>query len=276
MPARHLIMGGGTAGVTAIGRSREEERRRGLDPSAITVVSAERPYSGMVLPYYLWGTISESHVYTAPPAALTAWKVKALVGRKAKALDPAARTLTLDDDAKVEYDDCLIATGSRAAKAPIPGADGPGIHCFWTLDEAKSVIAGMPPGSRVVMVGAGFIAFTILTPILAPRPHLTLVEVAPRILPRMVDDACAGIVQSWLEDHDVAVRTGATVTKIEQVGGKRKLSFKKGDPLTPDLVIMATGIRTNLEWLQGSRIETAPHPPAAPSGLVLHDHLPPT
>ncbi|HKA62209.1 MAG TPA: NAD(P)/FAD-dependent oxidoreductase, partial [Methylomirabilota bacterium] len=222
MPARHLIVGGGTAGLNAIRTIREEERMRGLDPSEITLVSAERPYSRMVLPYYLWGTISESHVYTAPPAALTAWKVRALVGRKAKALDPAARTLTLDDDAEVEYDDCLIATGSRAAKAPIPGADGSGVHCFWTLDEAKDVVATIAPGSRVVMIGAGFIAFTILNAILARGAKLTIVEVAPRILPRMVDDKCAGIVQRWLEDHDVAVRVGATVTKIEQAGGRRK------------------------------------------------------
>ena len=95
-------------------------------------------------------------------------------------------------------------------------------------------------------------------------------EVAPRILPRMVDDACAGIVQGWLEAHGVAVRTGATVTKIEQAGGKRKLSFKKGEPLTADLVIMATGIRTNLEWLKGSGIETARE---APGGIIVDDHL---
>ncbi|HSB43062.1 MAG TPA: FAD-dependent oxidoreductase [Methylomirabilota bacterium] len=271
MPARHLIVGGGTAGLNAIRTIREEERRSGAAESEITLVSAERPYSRMVLPYYLWGTISESRVYTAPPASLTAWKVKALLGRKAKTLDTGARTLTLDDDAKVEFDDCLIATGSRAAKAPIPGADGPGIHCFWTLDEAKAVVAGMTPGSRVVMVGAGFIAFTILNAILARGAKLTIVEVAPRILPRMVDDACAGIVQEWLVDHGVAVRTGATVTKIEQVGGRRKLSFKKGDPLTADLVIMATGIRTNLEWLQGSGIEMAAD--GGPGGIVVDDHL---
>jgi NAD(P)H-nitrite reductase large subunit len=271
MPARHLIVGGGTAGLNAIRTIREEERLSGASPSEITLVSAERPYSRMVLPYYLWGTISESHVYTAPPASLTAWKVRSLLGRKAKALDPGARTLTLDDDAKVEFDDCLIATGSRAARAPIPGADGAGVHCFWTLDEAKAVVAGVTPGSRVVMVGAGFIAFTILNAILARGAKLTIVEVAPRILPRMVDNACAGIVQEWLADHGVAVRTGATVTKIEQAGGKRKLSFKKGEPLTADLVIMATGIRTNLEWLQGSGIEIAGD--GGPAGIVVDDHL---
>ncbi len=270
MPARHLIVGGGTAGLNAIRTVREEERMRGLDPSEITLVSAERCYSRMVLPYYLWGTISESHVYTATPAALTAWKVKALVGRKAKALDAAARTLTLDDDATVEFDDCLIATGSRAAKAPIPGADGPGVHCFWTLDEATDVIAAIAPGSRVVMIGAGFIAFTILNAILARGARLTIVEVAPRILPRMVDDACADIVQRWLEAHDVEVRVGATVTKIEQAGGRRKLSFKRGAPLAADVVIMATGIRTNLEWLQGSGVEMGQD---APGGIVVDDHL---
>jgi NAD(P)H-nitrite reductase large subunit len=209
-------------------------------------------------------------VYTAPPAALTAWKVKALVGRRAKALDAAARTLTLDDDATVEYDDCLIATGSRAAKAPIPGAEGPGVHCFWTLDEAKEVVAGIAPGSRVVMIGAGFIAFTILNAILARGAKLTIVEVAPRILPRMVDDACAEIVQTWLEEHGVAVRAGATVTKIEQAAGKRKVSFTQGAPLTADLVIMATGIRTNLEWLQGSGVEVSGD---APGGILVDDHL---
>jgi NAD(P)H-nitrite reductase large subunit len=270
MPARHLIIGGGTAGLNAIRTIREEERLNGGPASEITLVSAERPYSRMVLPYYLGGTISESHVYTAQPAALTAWKVKALLGRKAKKLDTTARTLTLDDDATVEFDDCLVATGSRAAKAPIPGADGAGVHCFWTLDEAKQVVAGIAPGSRVVMVGAGFIAFTILNAILARGAKLTIVEVAPRILPRMVDDACAGIVQGWLEDHDVAVRTGANVTKIEQVGGKRKLSFKKGEPLIADLVIMATGIRTNLEWLDGSGVAMATD---GPGGITVDDHL---
>ena len=103
MPARHLIVGGGTAGMNAIRTVREEERLIGADPSEITLVSAERPYSRMVLPYYLWGTISESHVYTAPFAALTAWKVKALVGQKVKikgSLDAASGTITVESAAK--------------------------------------------------------------------------------------------------------------------------------------------------------------------------------
>jgi NAD(P)H-nitrite reductase large subunit len=266
MPTRHLIIGAGTAGLNAIRTIREEDG----GASEITLVSAERPYSRMVLPYYLGKTIAESHVFTATPASLSAWNVKTHIGRRAAKLDPSQRALTLDDGAKLEYDDCLIATGSRAAKPPVPGADGPGVHCFWTLDEARAVIAGVTPGSRVVMVGAGFIAFTILNAILSRGAKLTIVEVAPRILPRMVDAACAEIVQRWLERHGVILRTGATLTKIEDRGAARKLHFKRGAPLTADVVIMATGIRTNLEWLRGSGIETADD---GQGGILVDDHL---
>lgn len=266
MPTRHVIIGGGTAGLNCIRTIREEER----EASEITLVSAERPYSRMVLPYYLGETIAESHVFTATPASLAAWRVKAMIGKKAARLDAQNHVLTLDDAATVEYDDCLIATGSRAVKPPIPGADGPGVHCFWTLAEAQAVIAGVTPGSRVVMVGAGFIAFTILNAILARGAKLTIVEVAPRVLPRMVDADCAEIVEGWLAKHGVTLRTGATLTKIEDARGKRKLSFKKGDPIAADVVIMATGIRTNLEWLDGSGIEVATAPGG---GIVVDDHL---
>ena len=80
MAARHLIIGGGTAGLNAIRTIREEDG----GASEITLVSAERPYSRMVLPYYLGASIAESHVYTATPASLAAWKVKTMLGRRAK------------------------------------------------------------------------------------------------------------------------------------------------------------------------------------------------
>jgi NAD(P)H-nitrite reductase large subunit len=266
MPPRHLVIGGGTAGLNAIRTIREEDG----GGSEITLVSAERPYSRMVLPYYLGETIAESHVFTATPASLAAWKVKPMIGRTAAKLDPAAKAVTLDDGSTVEYDDCLIATGSRAARPPIAGADGPGVHSFWTLDEARKVIAGVTPGSRVVMVGAGFISFTILNAILARGAKLTIVEVAPRILPRMVDDACAGLVDGWLRTHGVIIRAGATLTKIEDQKGKRTLHFKKGEPIVADAVIMATGIRTNLEWLKSSGIKMAED---GQGGIVVDDHL---
>lgn len=262
MPARHLIIGGGTAGMNAMRTIREEEGER----SEITLVSTEKPYSRMVLPYYLDRSIAESHVFTATAAVLAQWGVKTHLGRRAVKLNTAANVCTLEDGTAVEYDDCLIATGSSPVKAPVPGADLPGVHSFWTLDQCRALIADIRPGSHVVMVGAGFIAFTILNSILALGATLTIVEIAPRILPRMVDATGAELVETWLREHGVAVRTGATLTRIEEAKGRKRLRFAKGADIVADAVIMATGIRTNLEWLKeaGVRIK---------QGIVVDDHL---
>jgi NAD(P)H-nitrite reductase large subunit len=260
--ARHVIVGGGTAGHNAINTIRQEEGER----SEIVLVSAERPYSRMVLPYYLGRTIAESHVFTATPAKLGRLGVTAHLGRRAASLDAKAGKLTLDDGAVLEYDDLLVATGSSPVRPPVPGADGAGIHSFWTLDQARRVLAEIGPGSHVVMVGAGFIAFTILNSILALGAKLTIVEIAPQILPRMIDRQGASLVEAWLRKHGVEIRTGATLAGIDAHAGRRRLRFKDGADLDADVVIMATGIRTNLEWLKDSGVRVN-------RGVVVDDHL---
>jgi len=262
MPTRHLIIGGGTAGINAIRTIREEERER----SDITLVSAEKPYSRMVLPYYLDRSIAESHVYTAAAAQLAAWGVTTHLGRRVTALDVKTNRATLDDGTTLEYDDCLIATGSAAVRAPVPGADLPGVHSFWTLEEARGVLASITPGSQVVMVGAGFISFTILNSILALEARLTIVEIAPRVLPRMVDATGGELVEDWLRAHGVTVRSGARLTKIQDAKGRKRLTFAGSPEIIADVVIMATGIKTNLDWLKGSGV-------VIDRGVVVDEHL---
>src|SRR5438105_2789128 len=82
--------------------------------------------------------------------------------------------------------------------------------------------AAIKPGSHVVMVGAGFIAFTILNSILSLGATLTIVELAPRILPRMIDDTGAKLVEDWLTKHGVTIRTGARLARIEDAKGRKR------------------------------------------------------
>jgi NAD(P)H-nitrite reductase large subunit len=82
----------------------------------------------------------------------------------------------------------------------------------------------------------------------------------------MVDATGARMVETWLARHGVAVRTGATLTAIEEAGGRQRLRFREGDDLAADLVIMATGIRTNLEWVNGSGVRVN-------RGVLVDDHL---
>ncbi|MGH7341175.1 MAG: FAD-dependent oxidoreductase, partial [Candidatus Rokuibacteriota bacterium] len=73
-------------------------------------------------------------------------------------------------------------------------------------------------------------------------------------------------VQGWLERHGVAVRAGAKLARIDEVKGRRRLKMAAGGDLVADVVIMATGIRTNLAWLDGSAVKIN-------QGIVVDDHL---
>ena len=258
---RHVIVGSGTAGLNAI-----RTLRQSGDTGDVVLVSLEPPYSRMVLPYFLEQRISQSHVTTATPRQLDHWQVDCRIGRRVAGLDTQAGYLTLEQGDDVSYDDLLIATGSSAVRPPIPGADSPGVFNFWDLADAQAVHNKIHPAAHVVMVGAGFISFTILNGILQRSGRLTIVEVAPRILPRMVDDDGAGIAAKWLEAQGVTLRTGAVLNRIENRDGQLHLAFEKGEAIEADLVVMATGIRPNLDWLQGSGLEIN-------QGILVDDHL---
>lgn len=259
--ARHVIIGAGTAGWNAITTLRELDK----GGSEIILVSEEAPYSRMVLPYYLAQSIGESHVYTASSSRLAELKVETRIGQRAEQIDSAAKKLVLEGGGEIEYDNLLIATGSSPLKAPVPGADGDNVHSFWTLSQAQTVTAGLRKEARVAVIGAGFISFTILNALVNRGAILTVVELESRILPRMVDETGATIVEKWLAERGVVVRTATKLSAIEDKNGAKLLRFENGPDLEADLVIMATGIRPNIEWTRSSGIEIN-------SGILVDDH----
>lgn len=244
---KHLIIGAGPAGLSAIDTIREFG-----DTGEITLVCDEPAYSRMVLPYYMDGTIPERNVFTASEEYLKEKSVEAVFGKKVSKIDPGG-SATLDDSSTIEFDDALIATGSSATRPPVPGAEGQNVYNLWTLADAKAVLDRK--GGEVAVIGAGFIAFTCLDAILANSSKVTVIEVEDRILPRMIDPHGAAAVRSWLEKKGVSFLTGARVTGIEDADGRKRLAIEGGKDLEADLVIMATGIRPNLDLVEGTGIE---------------------
>ena len=141
------------------------------------------------------------------------------------------------------------------------------MHSFWTLEQARGVIAQIKPGTHVVMVGAGFISFTILNSILSLGAKLTIVEIAPRILPRMIDDTGArarGAVAREARRHRPDGRHGHGDRGRRGAGSA--CASSRAATSSPTSSIMATGIRTNLEWLKDSGVTIN-------RGIVVDDHL---
>lgn len=253
---RYLVVGAGPAGVIAA------ETLRNTDPGGEVVLLGGEPepaYSRMAIPYYLAGSIGEPGTYLRPePDHFSRARIDFRHDRLLR-LDAAAGLARLAKGGATPFDRLLIATGSSPAVPPVPGLTQPGIHTCWTLADARAIAAAAKPGARVVLVGAGFIGCIILEALVERGVQLTVVEQAPRMVARMMNDVAAGMIKQRCEQNGVEVLTDTLVDGVAERGDNGepfKVHLKSGRVLEADLVITATGVRPNLEFLEGSGIET--------------------
>jgi NAD(P)H-nitrite reductase large subunit len=261
---KHLIIGGGPAAINAIETIRDFDR----GASQITLVSDEPAYSRMVLPYYLANQIPQQQVYTADDNYFETLKVQRLIGTRVNRVDAQAKAVTLEDGQSLPFDNLLIATGSSAVIPPIPGSNLPGVHPLWTLAQTEAVmqLARMKPKPEVVFIGAGFIGFIVLNAMHKRGWKLHVVEIAPHVLPRMLDADSAGLVEAWLRMKGIALHLGTTVQEITEHDGRKRVTLKNGESLSADLVIVATGIKPNLELVADSGIQVD-------QGIIVNDRM---
>ncbi len=250
---QHVIIGAGPAGVVAA------ETLRKLDADAKIMIvgdEPEPPYSRMAIPYLLVDQIDERGTYLRKSDSHYADLGIEVRRSRVASVDSGASKLTLDDGSEVAYDRLLIATGSSPVAPPIPGIDLPNVHHCWTLEDARSIQELAKSGSRVVMLGAGFIGCIILEAVASRGVDLTVVEMQNRMVPRMMNDTAGGLIKRWCETKGIKVLTSTTVSSIESgAGAPLKVTLSSGDGLDADLVITATGVRPNIDCLEGSGID---------------------
>jgi NAD(P)H-nitrite reductase large subunit len=257
----HVIIGGGPAGINAI------ETIRQLDASAkITLISDEPAYARMALPYFLANEIPQAQLETGSDEYFNRLHVEQRMGRRVARVDGKGRAAHLDNGNVIGFDTLLIATGSSPVHPPIPGADGKHVHNLWTLADAVAVMeSAKPKRPSAVLVGAGFIGLIILNALHKLGWKLAVVELEGQILPRMLDRRGAETAEAWLRARGVDVYTGCSVRSIE--GGRKKLvSLSDGQTLSANLVILSTGIRPNVGFLDGSEVRID-------KGVVVDAHM---
>jgi NAD(P)H-nitrite reductase large subunit len=246
----HLILGAGPAGVIAA-----ETIRKHRPQDAITIVGEEKepPYSRMAIPYLLVGRVGESGTWLRrDPGHYDALRIK-LVQARATRVDPATRTVVLDNGQQLGFDTLLIATGSTPVRPPIPGINLPGVHPCWTLEDARQIMQLAVKGARVLQMGAGFIGCIIMEALAERGVQLSVVEMGDRMVPRMMGPVAGGMIKEWCQRKGVQV---FTATKVEAISPGAPLSVKlsNGERVAADLVISATGVKPTIGFLDGSGI----------------------
>ncbi len=251
-----VVVGASLAGL----RAAETLRSDGLT-GPIVMVGAEshRPYDRPPLSkQFLAGTWERDRVALRPDAKLEALGLDLRLGCTATALDVGEQTVHLADGTALEYDGLVVATG--ASPRHLPGTDGHrAVHVLRTLDDAIALAAVAVPGTRMVVVGGGFIGAEVAATCSARGMSVTIVEALPAPLARAlgpdIGAACAGLHT----DHGVTVLTGTGVAGIDQPGGPgdapARVHLTTGQDLDADVVVVGIGVTPATRWLTGSGLE---------------------
>ena len=243
----YVIIGAGPAAVAAA------EKLRVLDSDGhITMIGAQaqQPYSRMAIPYYLTGKVEESGTYLRRSSDHLQNHRIDLVRGEATAVDAAEHKVMLGDGSAIDYDKLLIATGAEPIIPPVSGMDDPRVQQCWHLEDAERIIELAKPGARAVQVGAGFIGCIILESWVLREVDLTVVEMGPRMVPRMLGEKAGDLLKTWCESKGVTVHTGTTVGSIESSENELNVVLDNGNAYPSDVVIVSTGVKPNVGFLQ--------------------------
>ena len=240
----YVIIGGGTAAVGTI------EGIRAVDQTGPITVISDEPYpvyGRPLISYLLLGKTTEEKMLRYRPADFYEKNgVTTLLGRRAAKVDAAAKTVVLEDGAAVPYDKLCLCTGSRPVVPPMEGLDAvENKTSFMTLDDAKRLDALLGAGNdrRVLIVGAGLIGLKCAEGIQQRVSELTVIDLAPRILPNVLTEAPAAIIQKHLEGKGVRFLLGDSVARFEP----HTAYLKSGGTVDFDVLVVAVGVRPNIE-----------------------------
>lgn len=238
---KYVIIGNSAAAVGCIEGIRQQDKNGG-----ITVVADEpyHTYSRPAISYLLCGKTTEQHMKYRADDFYEAMGCAAIFGKKAAKVDPRERRLFLDNGTTLEYDRLLIATGSRPFIPPVKGLEQvTDRHTFMSLDDAKGLERALRADTRVLIMGAGLIGLKCAEGIAHKAGRIDVVDLADRILPSILDEGAAKLVQEHIEAQGIRCHLSDGVQEFR--GNTAVLA--SGKEIAFDVLVIAVGVRPNTE-----------------------------
>ncbi|PBC08491.1 FAD-dependent oxidoreductase [Mesorhizobium sp. WSM3859] len=159
---------------------------------------------------------------------------------RAVAVDRAAHVVQLSDGSSLPYDKLLLATGSVPRQLPMLGL---GSRCVYlrTFNDALAMRAHLSAGSRVAIIGGGFIGLELAASARKLGAEVIVIEAQPRILMRGVPAEIAGIIHKAHEAEGVSIRTGQGLAAIADDGKEVAIALADGQKIVADLAVIGIG-----------------------------------
>ncbi|MDI9581907.1 MAG: FAD-dependent oxidoreductase [Actinomycetales bacterium] len=244
-----VVVGGGLAGV----RSVEALRARGF-AGRITLIGEERhrPYDRPPLSKAVLAGETDS---TAVDSDLDALDVTVRLGTAAKGLRDGVLETT---EGEIEYDGLVIATGATPIRLRGEGRQ----YVLRTIDDARALRERLTPGTRVAVIGAGWIGAEVATAAARAGCAVTVIEAAEAPLAGALGPEVGAYTIPWYAEAGVELRLGAPVGSVDPDG----ITLMSGTRVRADVVVTGIGVRPAVDWLKGSGV-------AVDNGVLVDEHL---
>ena len=267
-----IIIGGVAGGATTAARIRR------VDETAEIILLEKGKYISYAncgLPYYIGGVIEEREklFVQTPEAFSTRFRVDVRTENEVIFIDRKKKTVTVrqssEDTYEESYDKLLISTGASPVRPPLPGIDLPGIFTLRNVtdtDRIKEYINSHSP-RKAVVVGAGFIGLEMAENLHAQGAKVSIVEMGNQVM-APIDFSMASLVHQHLMDKGVNLYLQQPVASLEREGKGLKVTFKNGQSISADIVILSIGVRPETSLARAAELTIGPA-----GGIAVNDYL---
>jgi 3-phenylpropionate/trans-cinnamate dioxygenase ferredoxin reductase subunit len=232
------------------------------------VMIGDEPY----LPYqrpplskkFLAGEMPPERLYFKPASFYEDPQIDVRLGVRVESIDRAASAVTTSDGQRVDYTTLVLATGSRVRTIPAPGSDLEGVHYLRSIADVDAIRADVAEGRKLVIVGAGYIGLEVAAVTRKLGLDVTVVEMADRVMSRVVSGAVSAFYQKEHEAQGVKLMLS---TGLRAFNGDNRVSAVEtddGTTLPADFVIVGVGIVPNTELAGDAGLEVD-------NGIVVDD-----
>ncbi len=246
----YVIIGNSAAAVGTIAGI------RGIDSTGkITVISDEKyhTYSRPLISYWLQGKVTDEKIYYRDPDFYEKNGVETMLGKRVTKIETSNKTVILDDGSSVPYDKLMAATGSKPFVPPMNGLDKVHYHTFMCYDSVKAIRSEVKEGMKVLIIGAGLIGLKAAEALHEYNTDITVIDMADRILPSILDTRAGAKMQKHIESKGVRFILGTSADELTEHSAK----LKNGMTVDFDMLIVAVGVRPNTELVAdaGGKVE---------------------
>ena len=235
-----LSAGPGLAGP----RGAETLRAEGF-AGRVTLVGDEPigPYERPALSKeFLAGTRDEASLLLRRPGFWDDRGIELMLSTRVTSLDPARRTAQTSRGDELRFDRLLLTTGARPRRLPLETPAG--VHELRTLSDATRLRSELAPGTRLVVIGGGFVGAEVASTARALGCEVTIIEAAPAPLERALGAEAGLLLANRWREHGINVRlhVGAAHLRSDASGRVTSLLLTDGTELRADVVLVAVGV----------------------------------